>query len=141
MAEAIGRKVLAERLQLTEMEMEHKGIQVISAGSMAYPGARATPEAAEAIKRQGGDLSQHRSQPLTVELIHQAHRIYTMGRSHLMSVVSLVPGAVSKASMLSPDGDIDDPIGGNLRVYESLARELKAMIESRLEEEELEKLL
>ena len=141
MAEAIGRKVIADQLKLTDMELEHKGIHVISAGSMAYPGAKATPEAVEAVKSVGGDLSRHRSQPLTVELIHQADRIFTMGRSHLMSVTSLVPGAASKASLLSSDGDIEDPIGGSLRVYQSLAKELKSIIEARLKDEDLDKLV
>src|SRR5439155_12865744 len=73
MAEAITRRVLAERLHVPEPELEsRKGISVLSAGSYALPGAKATPQAVEALKVLGSHLSHHRSRPLTVELIHQA---------------------------------------------------------------------
>ena len=92
------------------------------------PGARATPQGAEAVAELGADLSKHRSRPLSVELIHQADRIYTMGRSHAAAVATLVPGASEKTSTLDPDGDIDDPIGGDLRLYQSLAKEMTRLI-------------
>src|SRR5579859_3023970 len=61
MAEAIARQLLAQKLSLPELELERKGISVVSAGSFAMPGARATPQAVEALKDLGADLSHHRS--------------------------------------------------------------------------------
>jgi protein-tyrosine phosphatase len=134
MAEAITRRVLAERLHVPEPELERKGISVISAGSYAMPGARATPQAVEALKDLGADLSHHRSRPLTVELIHQADMIFTMGRSHAAAVQALVPSATDKVATLDPAGDIDDPIGGDAALYKTLAGQLQTLIEKRLTE-------
>jgi protein-tyrosine-phosphatase len=72
-----------------------------------------------------------------VELIHQADVVYAMARSHAHAVLSLVPSAADKVVTLNPDGDIDDPIGSDVTVYQSLAGQLQTLIERRLEERSL----
>jgi protein-tyrosine phosphatase len=134
MAEAITRRVLAERLHVPEPELERKGISVISAGSYAMPGSPAAAAAVAAVKDMGADLSHHRSRPLTVELIHQADMIFTMGRSHAAAVQALVPSATDKIATLDPAGDIEDPIGGDAALYKTLAGQLQTLIEKRLTE-------
>ena len=134
MAEALARSILAQKLGVSEDQLEQKGISVISAGSFAMPGSRATPQAVEAVKPLGADLSKHRSRPLSVELIHQADVIFTMSRAHAQAVLTLVPSAADKTVTLDPDKDIEDPIGGDVELYQGLARELKELIEKRLEE-------
>ena len=134
MAEAIARTVLSKSLNVPEAELERKGINVVSAGTYAMPGSRATPQAVEAVHDLGGDLTRHRSRPLTVELIHQADVIYTMGGSHAQAVRSLVPAAAGKVDTLDPAGDIEDPIGSDLSVYKHLAGQLTTLIERRLDE-------
>ena len=134
MAEAIARGVLSRNLNVAEQELERKGINVLSAGTYAVPGARATPQAVDAVRDLGGDLSRHRSRPLTVELIHQADVIYTMGAGHAQTVRALVPSSADKVATLDPAGDIDDPIGSDLSVYKQLAGQLATLIERRLEE-------
>jgi tRNA threonylcarbamoyl adenosine modification protein (Sua5/YciO/YrdC/YwlC family) len=137
MAEAIARRILSEKLAVPEPELEKKGVSVVSAGSYAMPGSRATPQAVEAVRDLGADLSHHRSRPLTVELIHQADMIFTMGRSHAMAVEALVPSASDKVATLDPRGDIDDPIGSDVTVYQDLAGQLRGLIERRLQEKTL----
>lgn len=137
MAEAITRRILSEKLAVPEPELEKKGVSVVSAGSFAMPGSRATPQAVEAVRDLGADLSHHRSRPLTVELIHQADVIFTMGRSHAMAVAALVPSASDKVATLDPRGDIDDPIGSDVTVYQDLAGQLRTLIERRLQEKTL----
>jgi len=137
MAEALTRQILAKKMGISESDLEKKGLTVLSAGSFAMPGAKAATPAIEALKPLGADLSKHRSRPLSVELIHQADVIYTMGRSHAQSVVALVPSAVEKVVTLDPDRDIDDPIGGDLGLYQTLAGQLQTLIEHRLEERSL----
>ncbi len=132
MAEAIARRYLAERLSILPQDLEKRGISVTSAGSFAMPGSPAAPQAVEALRAMGLDLSRHRSRPLSVELIHQADFIYTMSRSHANAVSSLVPGAAAKVSALDPERDIDDPIGGDLSLYTQVADQLKNLIEKRL---------
>ena len=136
MSEALARKIIATKLKVPESELEKKGINVISAGAFAMPGARATPQAVEAVRNLGADLSRHRSRALTVELIHQADAIFTMGRSHLEAVLALVPSARDKVSLLKPGSEVDDPIGADVGVYQQLAGELEKLIEARLRETE-----
>lgn len=134
MAAALARKVVAKKLGVEPEKLEEKGVVVASAGTFAHPGARATPEGVEALKGMGADLSKHRSQPLTVELVHGADAIFTMGRGHRSAVLAMVPGAVGKTQTLDPEGDIDDPIGSDVTVYRRLAGELEKLIERRVAE-------
>jgi len=134
MSEAIARKVLADELKVPPDDLEKKGISVVSAGSFALPGARATPAAVEALKGIGLDLTRHRSRPLTVELIHSADVIFTMARAHAAQVTALVPSAAERTATLDPGGDIDDPIGSDVAVYQELAGQLRPLIERRLKE-------
>ena len=82
----------------------------------------------------GLDLSHHRSRSLTVELIHQADVVYTMGRGHAQAVAALVPAAADKVVPLDPEHDIEDPIGGDPALYVNIANQLKTLIEQRLKE-------
>ena len=137
MAEAIARNLLSKKLNVGPMELENKGICVLSAGTYAMPGMRATPQAVDAIKDMGGDLTRHRSRPLSVELIHQADVIYTMGKGHAQAVRSLVPSSADKVETLDPGGDIEDPIGSDLAVYKTLAGQLLTLIQTRLDERKI----
>jgi protein-tyrosine phosphatase len=134
MAEALARKILSDKLNLRADELEKKGINIISAGSYAMGGAPAAIHAVQVLRDQGADLSRHRSKPLTVELIHQADKIYTMSRGHSQAVAALVPSAMEKVTMLNPDGDIDDPVGADMATYRNVASQLKMLIEKRLDE-------
>jgi len=125
---------LAKKLNVPEAELERKGINVVSAGSFAMPGARATPQGVEALREMGIDLTRHRSRPLSVELIHQADWIFGMSRSHVQAVRALVPSATEKVQTLNPDGEIEDPIGSDVGVYKDLAVQLQNLIEKRLNE-------
>jgi protein-tyrosine-phosphatase/tRNA A37 threonylcarbamoyladenosine synthetase subunit TsaC/SUA5/YrdC len=137
MAWALARKHLAESLGVSPDKLEDRGVTVVSAGSFAVNGTKATPQAVEAARALGAELGSHRSKPLTVEMIHSADRIYTMSRSHLAAVLTLVPGARPKAQMLDPNGDIEDPIGSEVAVYRKLAEKLDDLIRRRLRESPL----
>jgi protein-tyrosine phosphatase len=113
-------------------DLELKGVSVISAGSYAMPGARAAAPAVEALGAMGVDLSRHRSRPLSVELIHQADMIFTMSQNHARAVASLVPAAADRVSTLDPEGDIEDPIGGDVPLYMEVAERIRTLIEKRL---------
>ncbi len=137
MAEALARNIIAKKLDVPADQLEAKGVSVVSAGSFALPGARAAVPAVEAVKLYGADLSRHRSRPLSVELIHAADVIFAMSRAHARDVVAFVPAAADKTFTLNPEGDIEDPIGGDASLYQELAVQLKALIEKRLAEKQL----
>lgn len=139
MAAAIARHQLATKLGVADDKIEESaGVTVMSAGSFAMPGARATPQGVDALREKGIDLSKHRSRPLSVELIHQADAIYTMTRGHRAAVLGLVPSAAEKVFTLDPSGaDIEDPIGSDVTVYKALAGEMEKHIRRRLDERPL----
>lgn len=137
MAEAITRKVLADHLKVHPSQLEQAGYVIRSAGTVAFAGAPATPNAVEAVRAIGADLLGHRSQPLTQELIQQADMIFAMGQGHLQAIRQMLPAAIVKSSTLDPKGDIDDPIGGDLGLYRSLAAEIFSIIQQRLADRSL----
>ena len=98
---------------------------------MAYYGAPATNEAVLACEKMGIDIGNHKSQPLTVELIKQADYIYTMSTSHRHAVLGMVPAAETR-TMLLCKGDIEDPIGSTLENYERCALNIEKCINKHL---------
>lgn len=134
MAEALARVHLARALGCTPSQIESKGISVASAGIFAMPGLKAAPPAAEAVAEFGGDLSGHRSQLLTHELINAADLIVVMGESHRASIEGMSPSASGKIVLLDPEGDVEDPIGADLDVYRDLVGRFRKLVADRLNE-------
>lgn len=134
MAEGIAKSLLAEQRGIEIDDLKTAGIGVASAGTFAGPGMPAATEAVETLKQQGLDLASHRSQPLTAQLIRDADVILTMTGSHRDAVLSYDPTTASKLFTLDPEGDIDDPIGGSLTVYQQCAERIRHHLESRLKE-------
>ena len=134
MAEAIARRLLSKKLNVGEAELEKKGITVVSAGTSAMGGLKATDLAAEAVRALGAELGRHRSRNLSIELIHQADVIFTMTRSHAETVKALAPSAAGKVRTLDPQRDIEDPIGGDAALYRELAGQIEKLVEKRLSE-------
>jgi len=123
MAEAIFRKLLAERLKCQPHELEDHGYVVLSAGLAATIGAPASREAVELLAHSGIDLSEHGSQPVTDRLLQQADAIYTMTRQHRQAILASHPELESRVRTLAEDRtDIPDPIGGSREVYEDCQR-------------------
>lgn len=132
MAEAIARRVIAQKLQIPEKDLEKHGYTVMSAGASAWPGSRASDHAVHAVRGLGGDLRAHRSRTLTPQLLQQASVVFAMGEGHRKAIEMLDPSAVNKVALLDPEGDIEDPVGGDLSIYEATARRIQQAIESRL---------
>lgn len=137
MAEAIAKKLLADKLRVSERELEKAGYTIQSAGASAMAGAPAADNAVVAVKELGGELTRHHSRPLTELLIQQADAIFVMGRSHAEVVKMFVPMAAEKVSLLDPAGEIEDPIGGDLKLYREVAGKMKRILEQRLQDQSL----
>ncbi|MCH7871245.1 MAG: Sua5/YciO/YrdC/YwlC family protein, partial [Planctomycetes bacterium] len=134
MAEHLFRRQLAERLGKQPRELEHEGYVVRSAGVCAFGGSPASSGAAEAMQRRGIDLSAHRSQPVSVELLLAAEKVYTMTPEHRRAVLDLAPGMAHKVEPLDPRRPISDPVGGRSDAYEQCASQIEDAIRIRLEE-------
>lgn len=134
MAAGICRKLLAERLGGRPEELESRGYSVQSAGAFAFAGAPASSGAVNAMRSRGIDVTGHRSQQLTVDLVNTADRVFAMCQSHRDAVLRMVPDAGEKVQLLDAEGDVSDPIGGDDGVYELCAGRIEAAMRLRLEE-------
>ncbi|WP_437205592.1 hypothetical protein [Planctomicrobium sp. SH664] len=118
MAEAIFRKMLADRLKCREDDLMDRGFVVVSAGLAAPRGAAASPEAVVLLREEGIDLSGHESQPVTEELLFRCDYIFAMTRNHREAVVSAFPELANNVRLLSPENeDVSDPIGAGMEEY------------------------
>lgn len=122
LAEALARKVIIER-GLSDVEI-HSG------GTSAWDGAPASDGALLVGMERGLDLSQHRSQTLTRELVGDADLVLAMGPHHLERIDALGGGGRSFlltdfASRGASARPVNDPIGGELDVYRATADELE----------------
>lgn len=104
-----------------------RGIQAESAGIAACPGAPATPQAVRAAARRGEDLTGHRAQPVTGQLMAQADAVYAMTDAHGDLLRARFPAFADKVRVLSPQ--ISDPYGGDDGVYDLCAEELLCALE------------
>ncbi len=125
MAAEIARRVAAER-GLSD-------VTVASAGTGAFEGSAASDGALLVAMENGGDLSGHRSQPLTRELVETSDLVLVMGDRHLTRVEEL--GGAGRAWLLtdyaSHGGDarpVSDPFGGELATYRATYEELETEI-------------
>ncbi|MEW6253000.1 MAG: L-threonylcarbamoyladenylate synthase, partial [Planctomycetota bacterium] len=134
MAEHLFRQGLAERLNCRVAELAGMGYRVVSAGVGALRGGAASPGAREEMQRRGFDLAGHRSQPLTVELIHRAEKIFVMSPEHRRAVLDLAPAAAGRVELLDPQGPVADPFGGSDADYQQSADQIARAVQARLEE-------
>ena len=107
-------------------------IEVCSAGLGAGHGQPPSAHAVEVLKKEGIDISDIRSQPVTPELLRRADYVFTMTRDHLDMLLLLYPEMESKARLLRFDeaakggrSDVKDPIGGSRDTYEACKEEIK----------------
>jgi protein-tyrosine phosphatase len=137
MAEALCKKLLADRLRCNLEELPARGFNVISAGLAAMTGGPAAPEAIEATRELGADLTNHLSRPLTRELAQQADYLIAMTASHLHALSNHHSRLGAPPRLLNPDGDdIPDPIGCDQETYRACARQILAFVEQLLPEME-----
>jgi protein-tyrosine phosphatase len=135
LAEALGKKLLADRLKCRPHELQERGFVIRSAGISAIPGGAAATEAIEAAREFGADLTTHASQPLTMEIVEQADYLVAMTRGHLLAIIHQFPRLGCRPRLLRPDGkDVADPIGCDQQTYRECARQIMTYLEQLLPE-------
>lgn len=108
-------------------------VEVSSAGTGAWEGAPASEGAYLVSLEQGTDLSSHRAQMLTKELVDRSDLILAMSRPHLARVRELGGGARAHlfgeyAGQDGRDAEVADPYGGELDEYREAYRTIAGMI-------------
>jgi protein-tyrosine phosphatase len=135
MAEALMKRLLADRLGCRPEELRPRGFLVQSAGLAAMIGGEAAPDAVGVVRALGADLAGHQSRRLTLEQLMLADHVFAMTESHLGALESIdIPG-LPTPRLLSPDGDdVLDPIGAEPEVYRACAHEILGHLQKRLPE-------
>ncbi|KPK41198.1 MAG: hypothetical protein AMJ78_06135 [Omnitrophica WOR_2 bacterium SM23_29] len=135
------RSVMAEGL--LKKFLKSKGcedIKIISAGIGTMPGMMASPNTIEVMKMEGVDVSSHRAQLVTEDMIKDVDLVLGMEPVHVATVLSMTPEAKDKTFLLleyvyKNENDkptniaISDPIGKPKEVYESVFMTIKDAIE------------
>jgi protein-tyrosine-phosphatase len=121
---------------LLQQALEQRGVTdvtVLSAGTGAWDGAPASEGAYLVGIEQGLDLSGHRAQLVTRELVEGADVVLTMARHHRARVDEL--GGEGRVFVLGEyagkEGDaaeVSDPFGGDLEVYRETFAQLEVFI-------------
>lgn len=97
-------------------------VRIESAGIFANDGDMASDNAIKAMIPYGIDLTLHRAQPVTEDLIKQCDLILTMTEAHKMVLEPMAKGKVfTLTEYAGESGDIPDPYGGDLDEYNECA--------------------
>lgn len=116
-----------------------RSLSVSSAGISAYPGQPASGNSVAALKKVNIDLSGHRSQPLSRELVERALAFFCMTETHLAMLHYQVDPPPANAFLMrqfitSDEGvQIPDPFGMELRHYEACRDSMVEAIPSLIE--------
>ena len=92
-------------------------IEVVSAGTWAGMGSPATTEAVEVMRRRDIDLSAHRSQPVTEDLLADADLIIAMTSVHAREIGQVSRSALDKTLLMKElvEIEVDTPGADALR--------------------------
>ncbi len=124
MAQAMMEKKISAKFGQSASEGKFP-VVALSAGVSAFGGDPASHGALAAIRDFGYSLEQHQSTQLNAALVEQADLILAMGQRHRHAIISQWPSIASKVHLVSPDGgEISDPFGGPLEVYQKCAQQL-----------------
>ena len=128
------RSAIAEALARREaIERGLADVEVSSAGTSAWDGAPASDGALLVALERGLDLSMHRSQQLTRELVQSHDVVLAMGPHHAERAEAL--GGEGRTHLLTAFAAgttsghaINDPFGGDLEQYRETLGELQGEI-------------
>ena len=114
---------------LFAMRCAERGLEtnISSAGIAAWP-SPAEPNAVVAAAELGADLTAHRSQQVTPELLEQAGFVVCMAAGHARLIAPLIPQ--ERIRVLG--GGIADPYGGDLETYRACVRQIDGALSSLL---------
>ncbi|WHH57537.1 low molecular weight protein arginine phosphatase [Petroclostridium sp. X23] len=127
-----------------EMVKDHgiEGIEVLSAGTSVFYPSGASEKAIQVMRDKGIDLTQHRAQQVTCEMIGQADLILTMTNNHRQALVTMCPEAADKIFTLKeyaygmrPNDvvDISDPFGLSIEHYSICSDQIVQALEKVVE--------
>lgn len=134
LAEALFKKMLAQRLDCDPEELPCRGYTILSAGLSALEGEPASSGARRVAKEYGVSLEQHVAQSVSPAIAQFADHIWTMTADHRRVLVEAWPSAAGKVERLAGESDVSDPFGDSLERYRQSAAQIEAALRRRLEQ-------
>ncbi|GAB4472632.1 MAG: low molecular weight protein arginine phosphatase [Anaerolineales bacterium] len=127
------RSPMAQGLFQAQLGVNLDGWRVESAGIAAVEGVPASQKTLQVLSERGIDLSVHRSQQIDRYLMEQFDLILVMEHRHKHVLQSQYPQFASKVYLLSEmvgeETEIDDPVGGTLEDYRSIATQIERILQ------------
>lgn len=125
---------------LARIALRRRGLdrwEAASAGLAAFAGDEATALARAVVVRRGESLEAHRSRPLSPYAVEGARLVLTMTLAQREALRRLFPDHRRKILLLAEaagdEGEIDDPFGGDVEVYEAVAARIEVLLDRLLE--------
>lgn len=101
MAEALLKsKLESTKTNDSKISVRENNIKVISAGTAAADNQKASPQAIEVMAEKDISLREHKSKPLSKEMIKEADLILTMTTNHKQAVIDMDQSAEDKVYTL-----------------------------------------
>jgi len=129
----VGEALLRKRLDA----LGHGDWTVSSAGTWAAAGFSATSYNTEILAREGIDISGHKSQPVTKELLAETDLVLCMTSGHAESLRAEFADEAHKVFQLTAMSgaryDVADPYGGSRKSYQGMVEEIDRMVDLGIE--------
>lgn len=129
MAEALCKKWLSEREEVSTNDLSAHGYQVNSA-ALYSGGGPASDHAQTVMSEMGADASSHVSRQLSHEMLESADLILALAPNHLEGIRHACQGEdeiLNKLFLINPTG-VADPVGGPIESYRNCATEINTAI-------------
>lgn len=125
------RSPMAEALFKREVEGRLNAPKVFSRGLVVLFPEPCNPKAEEVCRQNGLDISGHIAKPITPKELDENTLVLTMTAEQRFRVMSHVEGRYTIFSIkefVGEQGDIQDPYGGSLEVYDECFHELERLM-------------
>ena len=134
---AMAEKLLKKKLQ--DLGMSQK-VEAYSCGTYAEADDTPTYEATTVMmKKYGIDMTSHRATPIRDSKIYDMDLILCMTNSHKNTLKLVCPDLVDRIFLLREyaglDGEISDPYGGTIKVYEECINDIEKCLDLLIKKE------
>lgn len=133
----ICRSVMAAALLAKQAKSKKLKVECLSAGIGAFPGSPPPTEVVDLLKKEGQNVSGHRSTPLMPQMFQQVDLVLTMTKKQQQAILGKLPAMKNKVHVLKEyvglKGDVADPIGGNAKVYAAALKDIDEAIRKLVE--------
>ncbi len=130
----VGEAMLRERLQ---QQSHNSNWQVSSAGTWAQVKRGASRNSVQVAAERGLDISQHQAEMIEVHHLQKADLVLCMESGHVEALRAEFPIYAGKiflmSEMVGREYSINDPYGGPLEAYQTMANELEGILDQGFE--------